>query len=318
MKEIGGYFELELNEKGEYHKNALGLNSGRSCLLYIIKAQQPTKVYIPYYICNSMLEPLVSEEVPFEFYNIDNNFEIASDLEVREGEKVLYVNYYGLKSKYVEELVKKYNKSLILDNTQNFYEQPIENIDTFYSPRKFFGVSDGGYLYTNKRIEKLFERDESTEFAIQLLGRKDKSAADYYALYHKAESRLVNQPIKLMSKITRAILKSIDYEEAKYKRKCNFEYLHLKLQEKNMLKFDSSCLGGVMVYPFVQINKKLRSHLIANNIYVASYWDEVKTRRCCDMEQQLVDQLVPLPIDQRYSSEDMDKILMVLAESKYE
>ena len=196
---------------------------------------------------------------------------------------------------------------------------PIENIDTFYSPRKFFGVSDGGYLYTNKRMNEQFEYDESAEFATQLLGRIDKNAGDYYELYHKAENRLINQPIKLMSKITRAILKSIDYEEVKCKRNYNFEYLHSKLQEENFLKFDPSYLDTAMIYPFVSINNKLKSHFISENIYVASYWGEVKDRKgCCDMEKQLVDQLVPLPIDQRYDESDMDRILFVLAEGKDE
>lgn len=172
----------------------------------------------------------------------------------------------------------------------------------------------GGYLYASERIDERLEFDKSTEFAMQLLERKDKSATDYYALYHKAENSLINQPIKLMSKLTRAILKSIDYEKVKYKRKCNFEYLHSKLQDRNILKFDSSCLDGVMVYLFVNINIKLKSNLIANNIYVASYWTEVMSRKGrCNVEK-LVDQLMPLPIDQRYGREDMDRVLMILAE----
>ena len=31
----------------------------------------------------------------------------------------------------------------------SLFEKPLKNIDTIYSPRKFFGVSDGGYLYMN-------------------------------------------------------------------------------------------------------------------------------------------------------------------------
>jgi len=321
MKEIGGYFGLELGNKDEYHQNALGLNSGRSCFLYILKAQQPTKVYIPSYICNSILEPLVSERVPFEFYNINENFDIEDNIELKENEKLLYVNYFGLKSDYVKSLVGKYNESIIIDNTQNFYEPAINNIDTFYSPRKFFGVSDGGYLYTNKQIEMTIERDSSTAFAMQLLGRLDKNAGDYYELYNKAENRLVNQPIKLMSNITRAILKSVNYEEVMQKRKCNFEYLHSKLKEKNKLNFDIPDLNvnAPMVYPFVSNEPKLKSYLIAQKIYVANYWKEVKERKgCSELEKKLVDQLVPLPIDQRYGAEDMNRVLSVLTEGVYE
>lgn len=46
MKEIGGYFELELPLSQEYHNNAIKLNSGRNAFKYILKSQNITKVYI--------------------------------------------------------------------------------------------------------------------------------------------------------------------------------------------------------------------------------------------------------------------------------
>ena len=313
MKEIGGYFELELNKLGEYHQDALALNSGRSCFSYILKVQKPSKVYLPYYICESIVESMRAERVRVEFYNIDANFEILTDVVLRHGEKLLYVNYFGLKSSYVEWLVEKYGEKLIVDNTQNFYEQPIENIDTFYSPRKFFGVSDGGYLYTNTQTNLSLELDESINFSMQLLGRWEKRADEYYMNYQEAECRLINQPISLMSNLTRAILNSIDYEATKHKRNENFAYLHSVLKGKNLLKFDLNCLDGMMVYPFVSKNIKLRESLISKKIYVATYWPEVNDRSGCDIEKKITDTLVSLPIDQRYEEKDMNNILTVLA-----
>ena len=171
MKEIGGYFELELAQGDEYHSEAIKLNSGRSCLLYILRSQKPAKVYVPYYICNSILEPIISEGIEYEFYNIDLNFEIVIAPMLKSEEKLLYVNYFGLKSDYVQSLVEKYAQALVIDNTQAFFDKQIKGIDTFYSPRKFFGVSDGGYLYTNSELNENLEQDKSIEFSQQLLGR---------------------------------------------------------------------------------------------------------------------------------------------------
>ena len=50
MKEIGGYFELELSSKEEFHRDALKLNSGRNAFKYILKAQSTRKVHIPVFI----------------------------------------------------------------------------------------------------------------------------------------------------------------------------------------------------------------------------------------------------------------------------
>ena len=150
MKEIGGYFELELSSREGFHKDAIKLNSGRNAFKYILKIQNVRKVYIPVFICDSIIEPLEELNIEYEFYNIDKNFEIIDEIVLKENEKLLYVNYYALKLKYVQKLANRYESKLIVDNTQAFFELPIINIDTIYSPRKFFGVSDGGYLYTNK------------------------------------------------------------------------------------------------------------------------------------------------------------------------
>jgi hypothetical protein len=307
MNEIGGFLELELNNKGEYHSNALRLNSGRSCLLYILRAQKPSKVYVPYYCCNSILEPIQSEGCDYEFYNIDEEFEIATELLLTKNEKLLYINYYGLKTNYIELLANQYGQALIVDNTQGFFVDPIKGVDTLYSPRKFFGVSDGGYLYTDEKLNEKFEQDYSTETAIHLLGRRDKSASDYYDNYIKSEERLINQPIKLMSQLTRSILNSIDYGSAILKRERNYWFLHSNLKEFNQLRIDLNIIEGPMVYPFLYAKRGIRNSLINKRIYIAKYWSEVKKNDgCSTYTKNLVDHLIPLPIDHRYTIKDME------------
>ena len=57
MSAIGGYFELELNKQGEYHQDAIRLNTGRNALEYIILANNYKKIYIPYITCAVLLQP---------------------------------------------------------------------------------------------------------------------------------------------------------------------------------------------------------------------------------------------------------------------
>lgn len=162
MKEIGGYFELELPLGEEYHKYAIKLNTGRNALEYLLLAQNTHKIYLPCYICNSVLEPLHEHGIEYQFYHVDTNFEITDDFDVQQDEKVLYVNYFALKDDYIKNLAERYGvDKLIIDNTQAFYSIPIKGVDTFYSPRKFFGVPDGSYLYTSKILKKKLEIDSS-------------------------------------------------------------------------------------------------------------------------------------------------------------
>ena len=313
MKEIGGYFELELQKKVEYHNEPLKLNSGRNAFKYILKVRTPKKVFIPNYICNSVIEPLEELKINYEFFNIDENFEIVQDVILKENEMIFYVNYFALKSNYIKSLVDKYSDKLIIDNTQAFFEKPLKGIDTIYSPRKFFGVSDGGYLSTNKFLDEDLEQDESYASSIQILGRMDKNASTFYDDYQKAEQRLINQPIKQMSKLTENILSSIAYESVIKKRKDNFDYLHKELENMNLIKIESDLEFVPFVYPLMIEDESLRQKLIEKKIYIAKYWNEVLNRQnISDIEKDFVNMILPLPVDQRYDLDDMKRIIEVI------
>src|SRR5690606_35186346 len=97
MKEIGGYFGLELDNHDHYHKNAVFLNTARNCFEYILQARKINKVYLPYYTCDVILEPIVTQNIDYEFYSIDENFDPIINFKLGEFEVLLYVNYFGIK-----------------------------------------------------------------------------------------------------------------------------------------------------------------------------------------------------------------------------
>ena len=313
MKEIGGYFGLELPQKEEYHQSQIKLNSASNAFKYILKAQDISKVYLPNYICDSVIEPLEALKMDFEFYTIDEDFEIYEDIKLKDTERLYCVNYFGLKQKYISTLVTTYGDQLIVDNSQAFFELPIQHIDTLYSARKFFGVSDGSYLYTNSILEEDLEQDTSTDRISHLVGRIDQTAAEYYPNYILSENSLTDQPIKTMSKFTETILKSIDYKKIKLLRERNFLYLHSILAKYNSLDIDINILNGSMVYPFLWKDSLLRNELIKNKVYVATYWPEVLKRVSEEsFEATFVHKILPLPIDQRYDLEDMKRIVNII------
>jgi len=63
-----------------------------------------------------------------------------------------------------------------------------------------------------------------------------------------------------------------------------------------------------MIYPFFSQNDALRSKLIASKIYTAQYWAEARAR-LAGVELFFLQNLIPLPIDQRITQEDLDRIL---------
>lgn len=310
MKAIGGYFSLELPRYEEYHKGALRLNTGRNCLEYILRSRKYKKVYIPYYTCEVILEPFKKTGTEYEYYHINYDFELVSDVCIGKDEALLYTNYYGLKQRYVEHLAERYGQQLIIDNTQAFYAKPIEGIDTFYTCRKFFGVPDGAYLYTDHLLDVELEQDQSYERMDSLTKRIDLSPEAGYQDFHNISKSLVGQPIKRMSKLTQRMMLGIDYDNIARCRRTNFMTLRNALCDSNCSNLPLNDDIVPMVYPYMVAKEGLREKLIANKVFVARYWPNVLDwTEKGSIEYQLTEQMLPLPIDQRYGEEDMKKII---------
>jgi hypothetical protein len=314
MKEIGGFFELQLVNQMVYHAHGLALNSGRNCFRYILLSRRPRKVYMPFYICDSMLEPIRELAIEYEFYSIDFKFRPQFNKTIDTDELILYVNYFGINDRQVSRLLANHNK-VVIDNTQAFFSMPVRGTDTFYSARKFFGVADGGYLYTNEQLEREVEQDVSYQKYEHLLKRIDRNAEESYPQYLVHEDMFTEMPLRKMSRLTSAILNSINYNFCRTTRISNFNYVHSRLSEHNELSIDLGDESVPMIYPFLISKKGLRETLIKNRVYVATYWNEVLGRVDeGSVESILTKYLIPIPIDHRYVSEDMDLIVRIIKE----
>ena len=319
MEPIGGYFGLELAHGSEYHKDAIRLNTGRNCLEYILRARGYKKVYLPYYTCEVVLEPFAKLGVEYEFYHIDIHLEIHDKFTLKANEALLYVNYYGLKQRYVESLAAKVGERLIVDNTQAFYAQPIEGIDSFYTCRKFFGVPDGAYLYTDKFLDVELEQDQSYDRFMSLTKRLDLGAEAGYAEFRELSKSLVGQPIKRMSNLTQRMMQAINYAVIAKQRRENYMQLQKELGSSNSVDLPMEDDAVPMVYPYLTSSEGIREKLIDNKVFVARYWPNVLEWTVMDdIEYILAYQLQPLPIDQRYGVKDMNRISTIIKKYHYE
>jgi hypothetical protein len=313
MNPIGGYFELELRKSEEYHKDAIRLNTGRNALELILRTRKFSKVYIPYYTCDVILEPFIKTKTQYEFYSIDNNFEPIFDYSLIKGDiSFLFTNYFGLKDVFIKKLSKKC-KNLIIDNSQAFFSKPIDITDTIYSCRKFFGVPDGAYLYLDKIDFEGFPQDISIDRFFHLIKRFEYGAEEGYSDFKKNEENLIGQPIKKMSKLTQSLMCNIDYEFIRKKRIENFKYLHDNLFNINELDFDLANTSVPMLYPFLSNILDLKQKFIEKKIFVATYWPNVlEWTKKDSLEYKYTTQIIHLPIDQRYGINEIEYILSII------
>lgn len=310
MKEIGGYFGLESFGGSELYADLLHLNSARNALLYLLKARDIKKLYIPYYLCDCVSDTCDKYGYEYEYYRIGKDFLPQVERTFSGGEYLYIVNFFGqISNEMVIALKEKYG-NIIFDNVQAFFQPPVEGIDTVYSCRKFFGVPDGGYLSTDVRLAEELEQDSSRERMTHILGRFEQTASEYYSSYQANEAVIDELPLAIMSPITQNILRAADYDSVRSRRNSNYKTLADALDKINTLKLTQP--EGAYVYPFyAEKGMEIKRALAAKKIFVPTLWPNVLD---CgeEFECSLAENILPLPCDQRYDGEDMRRILSEL------
>lgn len=316
MKAIGGYFELADYEEGGVfpHQDGTLLNTGRNALEYILRSIGEVKhIYLPYYTCKVVYETIEKLNIPFTFLHTNTFLETVENIQLGKDEYIIANNFFGIQDSYIIQLAERYGDHLIVDCAQAFFAKPIPGSKCFYSTRKYVGVADGGVAYCGNLSDSRAEVNEierSDEHDSHLLKRKQFGAEEGFADYQANEKKLDNQPIRLMSVNTKWILDHIDYDKVIARRRENFQYLHEALAEKNQLQLPpSDTFVCPMVYPFMMTaERNLRKELIENKVFVAKYWPNVEPLEGFEVECGLATNILPLPIDQRYGKEEMDRI----------
>ena len=306
-EEIGGYMDMEEFYGKEYHNEAIKLNSGRHCLEYLIRAKNIQKIYLPSFLCASVRKICEKCNVEYELYRIDKDFNPLLD-DTEKNSYVYIVNYYGQKTNEDILKFKERYKDIIVDNAQNFFSFPQSGVATLYTCRKYFGVADGGYLYTDKKLEIQLENDISYERMEFVLGRYEKDASTFYKKASENNKIFENEDMKNMSKLTQNLLKGIDYDSVIERRNKNFTFLHNSFKDLN--KLDLIIPNGAFMYPlYIEGGMEIKKRLASEKIYVPTLWPDVF--EICEeslLEFDMAQNILPLPVDQRYSENEMNKI----------
>lgn len=315
MKEYGGYIGLELPRKKEYFSeiaegDKLRLNCGRSTFYCAVKDSKVKKVYMPYLNCPNSIDPIISAGAEIEYYYLNEDL-TPKDILPKKNEAVMWINYYGNATEKQKKSVYDQYETLFIDNCNAFFSKPVDGAYNCYSTRKFFGVADGAYLI-KRNIENMeLQEGFSAEDSLFLLKTIERGTNAVYCDNLQNEKRLVNS-VTRMSKLTKRILESIDYEDIQNIRYRNFLKLHENLKDIN--QFDVNIESRThMYYPLLVFQDSLRFKLVENHIYTPTWWRHVpELSNNSKVETILSKYMVMIPIDQRYSETDMDAITEII------
>ncbi len=318
---MGGFFGLELapgrdcpHPESEY---CAYVSSGRAAFASLLQAYPAPlrRVWLPHFTCDTVLEPLARLGLAAARYSCTEQLTPLLPGLYEPGDAVLLTDYFGLTTSAVALATTELQAQSIpvfVDATTAFFTEPLPGVPTFYSPRKFMGVADGGMACAPYALPLPPEQDSSLMRSRVLLERLERGALAALPASEVAENDLHAAP-RRMSPLTRTLLRHMDYPAMAEARCRNYRHLHAALADLNHLALPDKPPSAPMCYPFVSAIPGLRDALIDAGIALPLFWPEVL--EACEpdsTESRLARRLLPLPLDQRYGEADMERLLRLI------
>lgn len=345
--ELGSNFELDVNDLYFKPNNVMDYMSGYETVWFdygrsaikSIKIPQGKKILLPEFICESVVDCFPVDDIVF--YKVQFDFCIDFDdlfSKINKNIGVIYVcHYFGyLQDKEKMQLCKKmadeYGFIMIEDITQSLFSvcEIIGDI-AVASLRKWLPTPQGAVLCMNKgdmkrkkvRIPREVSSNNASVVGMLLkklyLNKQYDTNRMYRDIFTYCEEQVDRQDeIYGMSEFAGFLMKCVNTKTIIKKRKENANQLKHYLDCKGIGMRAFSKTECPLVYPIrVTDRDKFRRYLMTNNIYCAVHWPfdgcQPDDRK---MARKNAEELISLPIDQRYGSEEIAYLCEII--DKYE
>lgn len=321
------------------------LSTGRSAtrlVLQTIEERNPNvkKVaLIPSFTCYTVIDPFI--DFGYEVHTLPLSLDLRTSPEEilqsveQTGTDVLLVHrYYGFDTlpgfNEIVEALRNKGVVVIEDCTQCLYSDfPVSDADYFVgSIRKWCGVPDGGFATCrdgnfehkpNCSDEKMVEAKRvASELKYQFLFESKGDKPTFKTKYREAEELLDNQTVYYsIGELSARIQAELDVDELKQKRRANYKVLLKGLQNVAGLSILFQVLPDEVTplyFPILVDNRAQWQDLLADNdIYAPVVWPKADQCPVIDTNSQTIyDRILCIPIDQRYGTDDMERIVNVI------
>jgi dTDP-4-amino-4,6-dideoxygalactose transaminase len=314
-KIIGGNHGLPDVAQGQtikpLSKNAL--INGRSCLHSIIKHLGMPTIWMPSYLCESLLHP--SYDV--NFYRVDKSLAIDESflLQTKPSDVVLVIDYFGFtQSQSIFDKIKSRGCASIEDASQSLLSERCTEADfTIYSLTKCLGLPDGGMIASKDNSFHVETLPPPPEYIQSSLSYRKKRAdfdkgqnAEWYSTYLSHKKNLVPVGPYAMSDISSSLYASYDHIEIIQRTRENYEALQQELTPIKKLESGVCPIGFPLLH---EDRDNLLARLIENKIYPPVHWTLKKVPSAFSDSHWVSKREITLPCDHRYNREDMEKII---------
>lgn len=242
---------------------------------------------------------------------------------------------------------------LMEDVTQSYYLQSDFSADYIVgSLRKWYAVTDGGFVTTNhslysnsvgngelfarRRLEMQtkkwdyleairnrqgFDALEKQQWVEKVLPQLIKEKEEYLAENRQLENELDHYKlITAVSGLASNMLMTVNEKACEECRNANYKILHYGLQNRKSLvlvfpEYEESA-APLYLPVYMENRDALQRYLREKDIYVPVLWPVGKENTDClsEAEQYIFSHLAAVPMDQRYGTEEMERIIDVIKE----
>ena len=341
LESIPDYSSKELPEWLMQMGNTVLTSSGRGAITLLLEQIKPKNksVLLPAYICESVILPFVNQGYTCHYYEVDGNLTPNLD-SIKSFEDIgvfFHMGYYGFftNSNLTNVLKKFRNQSTIVieDITHNLFSSfDRYKYNDFYvgSIRKWFGIPSGGFLSTSVdiNVKNLTENTLFKDLRLEaLLNKGEYIKNNTYDLKELALKQFSEAEVLLdsdlypyqMDNLSLSVIKTLDEENLTEKRRSNFNRLS---EEISTIKYIQSLFRGLepgvcpLFFPVLIKGDRslIRKKLTEENIYCPVHWPLPSQIDIYEMgnTMSIYNNVLSIPCDQRYRTEDMDRVIGVL------
>lgn len=346
MREIGSEYWNVYNKKRNDKKFFL---AGRTALEYIVRDmcenKMITEILMPSYCCRSMLEPFIRNNILVIFYDVFVNSEgvlQAKIPNIKENQAFYYIKYFGFNTLEGVEIkkIRKQCKCVIEDRTHSWMslinQEQLDSDYIYISYRKWIGVSgfasaikiNGQFTCERNKIRTNYDyvkiRNEAMSYKKRYIEGDFVDKDKFLLMFNEAEEILEKDYVDYWPDYNAyEIIQNADWEKIAEQRRANAKTLINGLKSCKNLKLIFNQISSEEVPMFVPIlvdNKHrndFRVKLVKAGIYCPCHWPLSEYHKdISELAESIYTQEISLICDQRYSKEDMDRIISLIKEER--
>lgn len=315
----------------DYIPNATYYACGRHALIDLYKQNGWKCLWVPEYFCYSVLSALIWEGVNLKFYfdhPLADERETILSLPFEEGDALLRMNYFGLRSRRSNLGIKV---PVIEDHTHDLIGEWARNSDADWciaSLRKTLPLAEGGILWSPKGEIQQFKPSQTCEN--EMLASKRWNAMRKKAMYLDDKIADKNEfradMISTEEQIDRLNISKIDEETFSYLSQFDIDQWY-QLKRSNWALLKDIKLDKVSVlepegdgcYPFSLIllfdsevsRDRCRNSLINNDVYPALLW-KIPSENKHPEVKDFSNRMLSIHCDARYGVNDVKRLYDII------